>query len=608
MCRIRSFTNVTVPILPICKQLSSTKEDSSMRIIDYFNYIALIIYIAVVSFFLLKKTESTQKSKLATGRISLNSGQEKIIVCLLLGLGIFLRFFRLSSMPEGFQQDEASNAYEAFALSFYGMDRNGYLRPVYPITWGSGGGSPFLIYLCALVIRIFGNSILTFRSVVALFGVCTLFLFYFYVKKVHNPTTALIGLGALAVCPWHVILSRWLLDCNTIPFWVILVLLLFWRANTSKKTLHYLIAAAVSGFCLYCYGSATVVIPLFLLFACSYSLYVKRLTLKQLFLGGIAFLVITAPLAVFYLINLFDLPAINTEYFSIPRFVGDHTGSVFIAFDSSLPVTLFSNLIRVLKMLTVGTTDEAINYVPGYFTFYHFTFPVTFLGLYLALKDMFSGNRKKAWNRHSPMVWMFMAAFLFSLFIDPNINRMIFIFLPVVYFFAVGTEAIYRKLRYAFVLLVLLFSLGAISFTRDYFTRFNETTASLCMKGYGNAIQYAESVRKEGQTIYSTYEGLASPFISALYFSETAPQDFVDTVIYKDPEAEFLVASSFTYYVFGLPDDLWEDEAASWDNPQLNLNYQDSILIIAQSEKEQFVSEKYRITDFDYYAVVEYIH
>ncbi|MBQ9990260.1 MAG: glycosyltransferase family 39 protein [Lachnospiraceae bacterium] len=595
-----------------------------MRIIDYFNLAAAVIYLAVVFLFLIKKPSVLQTSGLfrkssgsallgrqASGFFQNTSGsllsvrqasasllsdrQEKIIFCLFLGLGIFLRFFRLADMPEGFQQDEASNAYEAFALSYYGMDRNGYHWPIYPITWGSGGGSPFLIYLCALVIRIFGNSVLTFRSVIAFFGICTLILFYLYIKKVHNSTAALIGLGALAVCPWHVILSRWILDCNTIPFWVILVLLLFWKASITGKTLHYLITAAVSGLCLYCYGSATVVIPLFLLLACCYNIYVGRLSIKQLLLSGLSFLLVVAPLAVFYFINLFELPAIVTDYFSIPRFVGNHTDSVFLSFDSSLPGKLLENLIHVIKMLTIGTTDEAINYVPGYFTFYHFTFPISFLGLYLAFRDMFKGGRKKAYSKHSPMVCMFTAAFLFSFMIDPNINRMIFLFLPLVYFFVLGADAIRKYSVYLCGVVLILLSLGAASFTKDYFTEFNQTTSYLCMKGYGKAIQYAESIRKDGQMIYSTYEGLASPFISALYFSETPPQDFVDTVVYKDPNGEFLVASSFTHYVFGLPEDILEEK------------YHDSIIIISMGEKENFAFDHYKITEFDYYAVVEYM-
>lgn len=530
-----------------------------------------------------------------TSRDTISVKWEAVFFTLLFGIGVFLRCYQLAEVPTGFQQDEASNAYEAFSLAYYGMDRNGYRYPIYPITWGSGGGSPFLLYFSALVTRIAGPSVSTYRGVIAFFGVFALLLFYVYLRKLYSNKTALLGLGAFSIMPWHVVLSRWVLDCNTIPFWVILILFMFLYADQTRKTVHYIITSVLCGICLYCYGSSTVVIPLFLLFACSYSLYMKRLSWQQLIFSGIAFLITVAPLAVFYIINFLDFPAIVTDYFSIPKFVGNHTGSVFIKFDSTLPTVLLQNLIRLLKIVTVGCNDELVNYVPGYYTLYLFTFPVTFLGIGIAFREFISGFRKREYCTHAPMISLLLASALFSLFITANINRMIFLFLPLIYFFVLGVDNIRKYSGYLFCTLMLVLSLGGVSFTKDYFVEFKKDTDYLFMDGYGDAVAYAESLHKEGTTIYSTYDNLASPFISALFFSRTPPQDFVDTVVYKDESAEFLVAESFTHYVFGLPDDILEEK------------YHNDLIIISQYEKERFSNGNYKITDFDLYAVAEYI-
>lgn len=561
-----------------------------MKIIDYYNIAAIIIYLIIAGLFLLKpaflKTTATD---------SIPVKWEAAFFTLLFGIGVFLRFYQLAEVPTGFQQDEASNAYEAFCLAYYGMDRNGYHYPIYPITWGSGGGSPFLLYFSAMITKIAGPSILTYRGIIAFFGVCTLILFYVYLRKLYSNKTALLGLGAFSIMPWHVVLSRWVLDCNTIPFWVILIVLMFLYSDQTGKTIHYIITSVLCGLCLYCYGSSTVVIPLFLLFACGYSLYTGRLSLQQLIFSGIAFIITVAPLAVFYVINFFDLPAVTTSFFSIPKFVGNHTSSVFVKFDSTLPSVLLHNLVLLLKTLTIGRSDELVNYVPGYYTLYLFTFPITFSGIGIAFKKLIASWKNRSYCTQAPMLSMLLASALFSLFIDPNINRMIFLFLPLIYFFVLGADNIRKYSKYLFCVLVLLLFLGGVSFTRDYFTDFKEDTNYLFMDGYGDAVAYAESIHKEGTMIYSTYDNLAAPFISALFFSRTPPQDFVDTVVYKDASAEFLVAKSFTHYVFGLPEDILEEK------------YHDDLIIISQYEKERFSNENYRITDFDLYAVVEYL-
>ncbi len=560
-----------------------------MRIIDYYNIIAAIIYFGIVLLFLLKKPAFLQHP--ANQHIS--PKLESILFILFLGLGIFLRFYRLATLPEGLHQDEASNSYEAFALANYGIDRNGYHYPIYPITWGSGGGSPILIYLYAVICKFISPSVFSYRSIFASFGCLTLVLFYIFIRRLHGNKAALIGMGALAVMPWHVVLSRWGLDSNTIPFWCILVMVLFLQANHTKKTGYYVITAIFTAITLYCYGSATFVIPFFLLFACGYSLWTGCLTFRQLIYSGIAFLITVFPLAVFYFINVFKLPAILTSLFTVPTFTGSHTSTVFISLNGSILVTLGKNLLHLLQMLTVGCEDELWNYVPGYFTLYQFTFPITFLGIFLKFKEMITDMKVKKYHGSAIMGSMLLAAFLFSLILNQNINRMVFFFLPLIYFFGMGVYCIGQYSRYLFAITAFLFALGSISFTKDYFTEYGSMSNYLFMKGYGEAVAYAEEIREDDEIIYSTYENLASPFITALLYSRTSPYDYLETAEYKGLEDEFKVATAFTHYRFGLPEDIQDNK------------YKEHIIIIATSEKERFENLGYEMTEFGNFFVLK---
>ena len=87
--------------------------------------------------------------------------------------GALLRLVLIGRIPYGLNQDEASIGYDAWSLLHYGIDRNGYPWPIYPITWGSGGGSPLMIYLTLLSTRLLGRSILSLRIIPAILGAVT---------------------------------------------------------------------------------------------------------------------------------------------------------------------------------------------------------------------------------------------------------------------------------------------------------------------------------------------------------------------------------------------------------------------------------------------------
>ena len=196
--------------------------------------------------------------------------------------GTALRFVNLAALPDGLQQDEASIGYEAYCLANFGIDRNGYHWPVYPITWGSGGGSPLMIYCNVLTTKLFGSCVTSIRMVPAFFGSLTLVLFFCLLLRLYGRKTALAGLAILSLTPWHLMLSRWSLDSNTAPFFELIAVSVFLLAAEKKKTSLYAAAAALSALCLYSYGSANIVIPLWLLFSCVYCIRRKRLTPSQL--------------------------------------------------------------------------------------------------------------------------------------------------------------------------------------------------------------------------------------------------------------------------------------------------------------------------------------
>lgn len=630
-----------------------------MRIIDYYNAAAILLETVLVFTALLcarknRKASSSGTSpsknsrfflllqrtdRLLTGRLF------RPAAALLLVFGAFLRIWNLTGLPDGLQQDEASIGYEAFCLAGYGIDRNGYHWPVYPITWGSGGGSPIMIYLNVLTTKLFGSQIFSIRIVPAFLGTLTLLLFFLLLNRAFGKRCALTGLAVLALTPWHIILSRWSLDSNTMPFWQLLALFTLVQAicagtaeRSRRQTALYLLAAFFFGICLYSYGSANVVIPLTLLFVCIRLLRTKRIRIGQL-AGCFAVFVITClPLALFYAVNFFGVPEIAASWISFPKFTSSHFGSVFVAFDRTLPSTLLHNLKDLLLMLTVGIPGEVSwNAMPGYWTLYCFTFPVTFAGILFGRRTA-EKEAPAAQAANEVLGAALLSALLFSLFIQQDINRDVLLFLPLVYWYVMGLRFLYLSMTKgaslkepetgsgasakaasqaaalpALLSLFLLFG-GFVSFARDYYGgEYNQVAASDFMPGYGDAMILAtELAEKKGEasTVYSTYDLVASPFMLTLYYNKCDPYEFMDSVVYKDPEAEFRVASSFGRYVFGLPSTASsEGNAAKSEDEVLSRlqtpEYANDIFVLTTAQAQAFEDAVYDKTFFkDRFVVV----
>ncbi|WP_026516305.1 ArnT family glycosyltransferase [Butyrivibrio sp. MC2021] len=594
-----------------------------MRIIDYYNYIATAVCIgigaaAVVIF---------SKSGNARGRKKESYSWENGIIYLLLAVIVlvasFLRLYKLGEIPLGLQQDEASIGYEAYALARYGIDRNGYPYPVYPITFGCGGGSPLLIYVNMFATKLFGTGVYGLRLIPAVCGILTVVLFFFSLREgfrhgkydTSRNTIALCGAAFLAVCPWHVILSRWSLDSNIMPFVLCLATLLFMIAVRKHSTVMYALSAAVYAVCMYTYGSATIVIPLTLLFALVYCLKKRAITVGQLLISGAVFLVIFMPLLVFYGVNYLGLPEIHTGFFTVNRFTASRTGEVFLKFDGTLPAQLFNNIKSFISIVTFGDdSDMLCHFIPGYSTLFEFTFPITFLGVVVSFKEVFQGfnsvtRRDNSYERTMNLgqtseddsrtinvIWnsTLAACIILSLLITADISRMVMIFLPLLFFFVKGLAFVSEQSQKLASAVLILVMIASCAFVRDYFRLYNDNTESIFMPTYGEAIKRAYEIAGDDHPVYSTYEGLSAPYMIALYYTQYDPAKFAETVVYREPDAEFRIAESFGNFTFAdLPENILEKQ------------YFDTVFVVADSELSVFKGkDNYVVENRGKYSVV----
>jgi len=176
-------------------------------------------------------------------------------------VGVMVRLIFLGSMPNGFNQDEASIGYDAYSILNFGIDRNGIPNPIHLIAWGSGQNALYA-YFCMPFIHFLGLNVLSIRLVSALFGSISLVVFYLLVKEISNKKIALLSMFLLAICPWGIMSSRWALESNLFPpmFLIGLYLLIL----SFKHNRVFLLASMILASCFYAYGTSYFFLPLFL--------------------------------------------------------------------------------------------------------------------------------------------------------------------------------------------------------------------------------------------------------------------------------------------------------------------------------------------------------
>ena len=212
------------------------------------------------------------------GRQSKNT--YRLFLLLILIAGIALRVWDFGSIPGGVNQDGAMAAVDAKALADYGTDRFGTWLPCHLYAWGYGQMSSLMSYLIAPLVKLFGLSVVTMRIPSLLCSIAGGVFFWLFMRDVFGERAGLIAALLVAINPWHLIQSRWALDCNLLPHFFMGGLYFLNRGLTEKKRFLY-ISMLFFGLCMYCYGITIYTVPLFLVAVCAFVALRKALRLQN---------------------------------------------------------------------------------------------------------------------------------------------------------------------------------------------------------------------------------------------------------------------------------------------------------------------------------------
>lgn len=467
--------------------------------------------------------------------------RERLLAALLLVLGAVLRLAALGSLPFGLNQDEASAGYEALALLRAGVDRCGQRWPVLFISWGSGQ-NVLMSYLALPLMGLFGLSEWTLRLPNAISGCLTLFVFWRLSRRCGGRRFGLLALALLALNPWHIMMSRWALESNLLPFFLMTGV---WCTSLAREKPWALVgAAACFGLGLYAYGTAFFFLPVYLICAV---IWLRRDLRPASFLTALAlFAVLALPIALCQMRNALGLPETRLFGLTLPRLTEGRQAatSVFGGGGAAAALENFREFLKILRQGGDGLPWNALPFWRGGLL-YFFGLPTAVLGA------VYSVLARKDRDAEAPMRFALLSALLCAFFIRVNVNRINMIWLPLVYFSALGCRQIGRLLgRFAPMALAGIVLCFAV-FLGSYCAAFGGNGNVNFFPGLGGAIRAAEETGAE--TVYIT-DRVNQPYIFALFYTETPPEDFLASVQYRNPEGAFRRVDRFAGFEFADPD------------------------------------------------------
>lgn len=462
-----------------------------------------------------------------------------LFLTLIVLLAITLRFYRLTSIPSGFLNDEAALGYNAYSLLKTGKDEFGKAWPMIFESFGEGKPG-MMVYHVLPWVAIFGLNEFAVRFSPALFSIFSIIAIYFLCLEIFDNQKnkykiALISALILTILPWDIIFSRGGAFGQESVFWIILMALFIYRWIRREGTLFSLLIGLFSGtIAMFTYHSARVFVPLLLI---GLFLSLRRNINKN---NKIKYIIFSLLLVIIpWLILWFD-PLAGSRASGVSLLHSQ--GGINIKLNQDITESLGQPLwfIRLLHNKLEAITNDFISRyishfdasflffqgdllprykVPNEGLVYWVLAPFLLAGIYYLIKQKLF--LILYWLLFSPIP----AALTFQ---TPSSSRAKYMIIPLVIIGAVGTVYLFeqikgkwKKLAIGFFSLVLFYQ--CIYFLDCYFIHFQLREPYHWQDGYKELVQKVTSMQSKYKRIEVT-DKKGTPYIFFLFFQKYDPQ------------------------------------------------------------------------------------
>lgn len=542
-----------------------------------------LLSVALCALTLLRMFAPVKAEENRVHKFELKPGVYRLCLIAAVVLAVSVRVYQFGVIPGGFNQDGAMAAVDAKALADYGTDRFGMRFPVHLTAWGYGQMSSLLSYLMAPLIKLFGLNPVVARLpqlIISLLGLLTL---YFFSRDAFGKTAALVIFAFGAINPWHILQSRWALDCNLYPHFFLFGLYFLNRAMKGKKRLWLCVSMVMFGLCMYCYGISIYTMPVFLMLACVYLLVKKRVSLGEALMALVVWLAVAWPFILVMAINTFHWDTIETPLFTMAYFPDSVRSSSILFFSNNIPQRAVSNFIFLMKATVLQAEDLLWNNIPEYGTMYLFSMPFALVGLVALWKE-----RRKECGTVLLLFFLMTGIWCGISTNEVNINRINIIYYPIMVLVGYGIYTVIRwcGIPRVEVFLAAAYLMAFVLFSHVYFTTYAEKINVCFEKDFCDAV--ASLKNSEAEKLYITSENSGrvhkvSNEILTMFWQE------IDAEYFQGKSCPEGMLPYSERYIFTRMKDIDID-------PE-----EDAAYVLPDTELEYFPEDSFQLVKFGYY-------
>lgn len=503
---------------------------------------------------------------------------KKIILLIgIVTMGLFLRLYAVSSIPNGLQQDETSIGYNAYSLLKTGKDEHNVHFPSLFSAFGEQK-LPGYIYLTVPSLYFFGLTPLGVRFPSVALGTFSILLtaaivYEIFYKSKQRYLYVLISAFTLATNPWHTFFSRGGFEVTAGLFFLLFSTYLFLFSLRKQYFFLLFLSSFFSIVAFYTYNTLRIMAPVLLLslfiFYRDSEVFKKNARMKYISLVGLLILLLSPFILTFSQAShatkgtlIFSSAVVQSGILEFRSYMSpfpDILEKLLFSVPLLTAITFIHNLMRYISVpfFFLTGSSHGNHSIGSHGYFYLFQLPVLLLGMWTI--------RKKTSVQFLVGIWIILCLGIAALTREsPQATRSFFLIFPFVLIITEGSvyllnflksqKKIYQKLAFALTSIIVVYSI--ISYLASYTLRFPTAYAKEWRSADRDiSLWIAANEYKYDQILIDQEAGLI--YTSLLFYSKFSPELFQQTAERTPPDSEgFITVTAFGKYRY---------EPINWD-------------------------------------------
>ena len=407
-----------------------------------------------------------------------------------------LRFYKVEQDPPGLYIDEASIGYNAYQILKTGKDEFGIAHPLFFKSFGDYK-MPVYIYSVAGAMSVFGKNEFAVRLPSALAGTLTVFLFYFFVKKILELNRSrssqviksylpLLATFLLAISSWHIHFSRGGFEVNEgMLFYLVGVylLLLFWEKKKRRFIIGGFFALALA---MYTYHVFRILSPM--TWVITSILFILKLPKdrKEIVIAGVMFLLFLFP------ILQFSFTPEGSSRFSASSAFSEYSTRSAQEKEFTFPMIYLKNYFSFFSLDFLFSNGDG----NGRHQIHEFGLLFRFEFIFLILGIIWIFEQKKSFLAYITFFLLIVAPIPGAVARpSPHSLRGLILVLPLTMITSIGVitflEFTRKKIKIALIILILIVLYELSSYIHAYYYHYSKVNALDWGAGYKGIVEKA---------------------------------------------------------------------------------------------------------------------